>query len=123
MRRLILVAGVAAAILTPTLASAYDGCEARAHDRRVAGTVLGGIAGAVIGNQVSHGGGTIIGGIGGAVIGNQLSKTHCPHYAYYRDRRYEPAAYRYGPARCGWENRSFYGAHGELIHQQVQVCR
>jgi len=130
MRKLILALSLAATVAAPTLAAA-SGCEERAEHRRVAGTILGGLAGAVIGNQVSHGGGALVGGIGGAVVGNQLSRTSCDHY--YRRRAYypQPAAY-YGPARppgvpagahCGWHDQSFYDAHGNLVHQQVQDCR
>lgn len=42
------------------------------------GTVLGGIAGGVIGHQIGRGGGntaaTIVGAIGGAAVGNQIEK-------------------------------------------------
>lgn len=43
-----------------------------------AGTVLGGIAGGVIGHQIGSGGGktaaTVVGAIGGAVVGNEVEK-------------------------------------------------
>jgi outer membrane lipoprotein SlyB len=43
------------------------------------GTVIGGIAGGVIGHQIGSGGGktaaTVIGTIGGAVVGNQIEKS------------------------------------------------
>jgi len=43
-----------------------------------AGTVIGGIAGGVIGHQIGSGGGktaaTVLGTIGGAVVGNQIEK-------------------------------------------------
>src|SRR5690349_13313630 len=82
-------AAIALVALVPTLASAQNACEQRKHDQRVAGTSLGGIAGAVIGSQVSgHGArteGSVIGGVGGAIVGNQLarSKTDCSGYGYY----------------------------------------
>ena len=43
-----------------------------------AGAIIGGIAGAVIGNQIGHGGGrdlaTVAGGVGGAFAGNAIQK-------------------------------------------------
>jgi len=120
MRKFILALSVAATVAVPTLAAA-SGCEERAEHRRVAGTILGGLAGAVIGNQVSHRGGALVGGIGGAVVGNQLSRSNCDHY-YPRHRIYQPAAYRPG-VRCGMRDQAFYDAHGNLVHQQVQDCR
>jgi len=128
MRNTILVLCTAVSLTVPTLTAtgaSADSCEAHAEHRRVAGTILGGLAGAVIGNQISHRGGALVGGIGGAVVGNQLSRTSCDRRAYYR-RGYEPAVYQhgYGPAqRCGMQDQVYYDAGGNPIHRQVQVCR
>ena len=47
-----------------------------------AGTIIGGVAGAVIGHQIGSGTGkdlaTIAGGVGGAVVGNQIAKNTNP---------------------------------------------
>jgi len=124
MRKFILALGIVATVAAPTLAAA-NGCEVRAEHRRVAGTILGGLAGAVIGNQFSHRGGALVGGVGGAVVGNQLSRTSCDHDYRHRGYYRQPAAY-YGPTpggRCGWHDQAFYDAHGNLVHQQIQDCR
>ncbi len=51
-----------------------------------AGTVIGGIAGGVIGHQIGSGGGktaaTIVGTIGGAVVGNQIEKNNVQRSRY-----------------------------------------
>ena len=70
MTRTLLAAGLAAALAIPSLAapvsaSARTYCEQRAHDRRVGGTILGAVAGGLLGNDVSHGGGRT----GGTLIG------------------------------------------------------
>src|SRR5512143_2723279 len=89
MRKHALLAAIAVAALVPTLANAQNACEQRKHDRKVAGTIIGGLAGAIVGSQVSgHGArteGSVIGGVGGAIIGNQLarSKEDCSGYGYY----------------------------------------
>ena len=89
MRKHLLAAGIAAAVLIPSLAMAQETCEQRSANRTT-GTVLGAIGGALLGNAVaSHGGktgGTIIGAGVGAVAGHQIAKhndTHrrC-HYEY-----------------------------------------
>jgi hypothetical protein len=89
MRNHLLVAGIAAAALVPSLAFAQTTCEQQ-HNNRVAGTVGGGLIGALIGSAVAGHGekttGAVIGGVGGAVIGNQVSKgsADCAHaYGYY----------------------------------------
>ena len=89
MRKHLLAAGIAAITLIPTFAAAQQTCEER-RNNRVAGTVVGGVLGALAGSAVAgHGDrneGAVIGGIGGAVIGNQLTKgsPDCQHaYGYY----------------------------------------
>ena len=89
MRKHLLAAGIAAITLIPTLAAAQQTCEER-RNNRVAGTVVGGVLGAIAGSAVAGRGdrneGAVIGGIGGAVIGNQVSKgsADCQHaYGYY----------------------------------------
>ena len=89
MRKHLLAAGVAAVVLIPSLAMAQETCQQRSENR-AAGTVLGAIGGALLGNAVSsHGGktgGTIIGGVAGAAVGSNLAKgpRDCVHaYGYY----------------------------------------
>ncbi|MGH6908649.1 MAG: glycine zipper 2TM domain-containing protein [Phenylobacterium sp.] len=89
MRKHLLAAGIAAITLIPTFAAAQQTCEER-RNNRVAGTVVGGVLGAIAGSAVAGRGdrneGAVIGGIGGAVIGNQVSKgsADCQHaYGYY----------------------------------------
>ena len=84
-----LVAGVAVAALMPTLALAQVTCEQRSTNRAV-GTVAGAGLGALLGSAIAgHGdrtAGAVIGGVGGAVAGNQLTKGHgdCTRaYGYY----------------------------------------
>ncbi len=58
-------------------------CHREKSNNAAAGTILGGIAGAVIGSNVAKGGGrtggAIIGGVGGAALGNTIAKnsTNC----------------------------------------------
>jgi len=133
MRRTLMVLGVVAAVAAPSLASASDYCGQRAHDRRVTGTVLGGVGGALIGGAIGHSGtGALLGGLGGAVIGNQVARTSCDrHYAYrnrtryahhYDNRYYNNAAYA-APGGCHYETRPYYDERGQLTYQPTQVCR
>lgn len=78
MRTLIATAGASviavSALILPQAASASSAC-------RNTGTVVGGVAGALLGNSVADGGGktggTIIGGLGGAVVGHEIAKRNC----------------------------------------------
>lgn len=89
MRNHLLVVGVAAAALIPTFAFAQTSCEQQPTSR-TASTVAGGAIGALLGSAIAgHGDkttGALIGGVGGAVIGNQVGKDRadCAHaYGYY----------------------------------------
>jgi hypothetical protein len=90
MRIRTLAAGACVAVLLPATALAQQTCEQR-QANRVAGTVVGAGVGALAGSAVAgHGDrneGAVIGGLAGAVIGNQLSKggrADCAHaYGYY----------------------------------------
>ena len=89
MRKLLLVAGLAAAALIPSIASAQQSCEAQ-RGNQVAGTIVGAGVGALLGSAIAgrgdHTTGAVIGGVGGAVVGNQLSSPNgdCAHaYGYY----------------------------------------
>ena len=89
MRKFLLVAGLAAAALIPSLASAQTSCGQQ-RDNQVVGTVAGAGIGALIGSAVAprgdRGAGAVIGAVGGGVIGNQATRpgADCAHaYGYY----------------------------------------
>jgi hypothetical protein len=91
MRRSLIIGALVAAIAAPSLANA-ESCQGRAHDRKVTGTVVGGVGGALIGNAITHNTtGAVLGGLSGAVVGNQVARTKCNDRADY-DRR--PDHYR-----------------------------
>jgi hypothetical protein len=94
MKRSVLMLGVAGALAICALtvpATANASCT----DRRVTGTVLGGIGGALIGNSISRGGGgAVIGGLGGALAGNAIAGSGC--HGYYRGGYYRGGYYRSG---------------------------
>lgn len=96
----VLVASALAVAAAPSLAAAQSRCEAVAHDKKVEGTVIGGLLGAGLGAAVSGGraGGAIIGGVAGAAIGNNASRMHCPAgYAEVTDPGYVPPPPAAGP--------------------------
>lgn len=124
-----MIAGLVAAMAAPSLAHARTYCDQRAHDRRVTGTVLGALGGALVGNAVSHRNGAVIGGLGGAVVGNQLARTKCDRgYSYNRRRapsaaaQRDPGLYAASYDRCRYETRSYYDERGRLVQQPTRVC-
>jgi uncharacterized protein YcfJ len=129
MRKNLLLAGLAAAALIPSLAMAQVTCEQRSANR-AAGTAAGAVAGALLGSAVAghgdKGTGAVVGGVGGAVIGNQLARgpRDCAHaYGYYdNDNRWHDngvdrsVAYGYYDRNGAWidgspPNVGGYGAN------------
>lgn len=140
MRKLLMTTGLIAALALPGLALGATRCRQDNSDRKVVGTVLGAVAGGLIGNAVASGGGreggAVIGAVGGAVIGNQLAASsgeRCPHgyVAYEDDERGYPANREAGPDRHDQVWRDGSGRECHWRHEEedradtpwVQACR
>jgi len=139
--RTILLATLVAALGASAVSQAHASCGTAATNKRIAGTVIGAVAGGLVGNAIAeHGGkpgGTIIGAAAGGYAGNQLTKSHCDREGYrsgYYDRRHHrhhryasnDQAYaddRTTSGRCTYEDQPYYNDRAELVHRQVQVCR
>lgn len=101
-----------------------------ACQKRTTGTVVGAVAGGLLGNVVAGRGdrteGTLIGAAVGGLAGNQLSK--CRRAAprsystarSYRSSAAAPASYR--PAGCRYETRGYYDQYGQLVYAPARVC-
>ena len=113
-----LIAATAAGVLAvPTFAAAqpygyYDDCRAHERSNGTAGTIIGGIAGALLGSSVAphHGnraGGAAIGGVAGALIGNSIGRSSAKSNSYAcngYDRRY----YSYSAPSYSYDSRGYY---------------
>jgi surface antigen len=98
-----LIAASAFALVLGTAGAMADDCSGRDH---TAGTVLGAIAGGVLGSAVSHGnggavvGGAILGGLAGNAISRDMDCSDRPYAARAYDRSFRG---RVG-AREEWSN-------------------
>ena len=126
----LIAATAAGALAVPTFASAqpygyYDDCRAKEHSNGAAGTIIGGIAGALLGSSVAphHGnraGAAAIGGVTGAVIGNSIGRSSAKSnsYAcngYTRDGRYysyDSRGYYSGYSAPTYYNGGYDGRYG-----------
>ncbi|WP_372783020.1 glycine zipper 2TM domain-containing protein [Phenylobacterium sp.] len=112
MRNLLALTALAAGISLPLIAapmSASASCESRKNT----GTLVGGVAGALVGNSISHrgAGGAIIGGLGGAVIGHEIAKSGCGTYRH-ASRRGRGAPPQQAAAPAG---RMYYDQYGNAV--------
>jgi hypothetical protein len=81
MKRILIIASLAAGLSLPLLL-APAAANATCRERRVAGTVVGGVGGALVGNALIGGPvGLIAGGLGGAVAGHEIAGAGCHTYA------------------------------------------
>jgi len=143
---LTLAAAVAISVFTPMTASAQvrsyrydeadryyrDACREERRDRRAAGTVLGGIAGAVIGSNVDDDGnraeGTVIGAVAGAAIGNQIGakSVKCDRTGAYWSRGetygYHDRYYYRGYRSDSWYDRRHCRWARDWRGDYVRVC-
>lgn len=150
MRKLAVSCVFAAAVILPVLAAPAI-ADASCAGRKMTGTVLGGVGGALIGNSIARGGGgAVIGGLGGAVLGHEIAASGCNHASYYRGgSRYRESDTRRQPLRrvyydqrgnvvagdstpsadgyaetpvCRTEMQSYYDDRGAVMQGPVQLC-
>jgi hypothetical protein len=77
MKRILIAGALAAALALPMMA-APTAANASCSGRKLTGTVIGGVGGALIGNSISRGGaGAVVGGLGGAYLGHEIAAHGC----------------------------------------------
>lgn len=106
------------AIATPSAAQPYgyydngrNPCQEKQHDHGIAGALLGGAAGAVIGSNVAghsaRTGGAIIGGVAGAALGNNIGRSAARSSDTCEPENAEER-YRSGYYNNGYYNQGYY---------------
>ncbi len=121
-------AAVAALTLAAGAASAqdtrYDGyCYVKQNDAKTTGTVVGALAGAAIGSQVSkheRGLGAVGGAVAGGLIGRQIGKSSVKcyngEYYSYNTGQYSPAPPPEGYSTVYYEQRPDQGAYSTVYY-------
>jgi uncharacterized membrane protein len=120
MKKTFACTALAALLALPMLAAPTD-ADASCRTRKVNGTILGGVGGALLGGAVTHGAtGPIVGGIGGAVVGHEIGRGGCSKKTtYYAPRRSsaraQPAA---TPVR-----KVYYDQYGNVVSSEPVYAR
>jgi outer membrane lipoprotein SlyB len=127
MRPIAMIAGLALAIGAAPVAADAASCP-----KRTTGTVVGAVAGGLLGSAIAGNGdnteGVIAGAALGGLAGNQLTKckrryaTRSYRAPSYRSSSYRPASYARAPV-CRYETRAYYDPYGQLVHAPQRVCR
>lgn len=77
MRKTFAFTALAALVALPMVA-APTSADASCRSRKLNGTIIGGVGGALLGGAVTHGStGPIVGGLGGAVVGHEIGRDGC----------------------------------------------
>ena len=103
-----------AAIFTlPMIAGAGD-ADASCRSRKLNGTVIGGVGGALLGGAVTHGStGPIVGGLGGAVVGHEIGRNGCGRQTQARRSAYRHSASAAQPSRA--VRKVYYDQNGNVV--------
>ncbi len=115
MRKTLAYTALAALIALPMIAGPTD-AEASCRSRKVNGTLLGGVGGALLGGAVTHGStGPIVGGLGGAVIGHEIGRGGCgkQNRTYSQRTRTRYASTPAAPARA--VRKVYYDQYGNQV--------
>jgi hypothetical protein len=123
-----------AAIPQAALADPADGCAQQRHGNEVAGAIVGGIAGAAIGNGASHdrGAGTALGALAGGALGAGIggAATNCedggpppppPPPSYGPPPREAPAYYEGGPPDDGDGWRGGFHGYPQFRDEEAHI--
>ena len=120
MKKTLAYTALAALIALPMLASPTD-ADASCRSRKLNGTVIGGVGGALLGGAVTHGStGPIVGGLGGAVVGHEIGRSGCRsrHTAYYAPRQSSARAQASTPVR-----KVYYDQYGNVVASEPVYAR
>ncbi|WP_310542895.1 hypothetical protein [Phenylobacterium sp.] len=114
MRKTFTLTALAALVALPLIAGPTD-ADASCRSRKLNGTVIGGLGGALLGGAVTHGStGPIVGGLGGAVVGHEIGRSGCGRqnrgYAQNTRSRYAAAP---APARA--VRKVYYDQYGNPV--------
>lgn len=121
--RIVMIAGAAA-----TLALAPQTSEA-ACSKRTTGTVVGAVAGGLLGNAVASRGarteGALLGAAVGGFAGNQLTKCKRPPPRRYSSAGVSRQSSHLAERRsvsCRYESRIYYDGYGRPVEAPARVC-
>ncbi len=113
MRKTFKYLALAAIVALPMIAGSSD-ADASCRSRKLNGTVIGGVGGALLGGAVTHGStGPIVGGLGGAVVGHEIGRNGCARQAQASHRRYRSSASAAQPARA--VRKVYYDQNGNVV--------
>jgi uncharacterized protein YcfJ len=120
MKKTVVYAALAALIALPMVSAPTDADAASCRNRKVNGTILGGVGGALLGGAVTHGStGPVVGGVGGAVLGHEIGRSGCrKRTAYYAPRRSSYRASAPTPVR-----KVYYDRYGNVVASEPVYAR
>lgn len=118
MRKFVTLSALAALIALPLIAGPTD-ADASCRSRKLNGTILGGVGGALLGGAVTHGStGPIVGGVGGAVVGHEIGRNGCGRRTQASYQHRQPTRHAQAqPSRA--VQKVYYDQYGNVVRSQA----
>ena len=121
MKKTLACTALAALMALPLLA-APTAADASCRSRKLNGTILGGVGGALLGGAVTHGStGPIVGGLGGAVVGHEIGRSGCGRRAAYQAPQHRSVRASNAPARA--TRTVYYDRYGNVVGSEPVYAR
>ncbi len=119
MKKTLAITALATLIALPMLAAPSE-ADASCRSRKLNGTIIGGVGGALLGGAVTHGStGPIIGGLGGAVVGHEVGRNGCGRSRAYVAPRHRTAA----RAQATSVRKVYYDRYGNVVASEPASVR
>ena len=120
MKKTLACTALAALMALPLLA-APTAADASCRSRKLNGTILGGVGGALLGGAVTHGStGPIVGGVGGAVVGHEIGRNGCGRRTAYHAPRRTSAGHAYNAPAT---RKVYYDRYGNVVGSEPVYTR
>ena len=119
MKKTLVLTALAALIALPMLAAPSE-ADASCRSRKLNGTIIGGVGGALLGGAVTHGStGPIVGGLGGAVVGHEVGRNGCGRSRAYVAPRHRTAS----RAQATSVRKVYYDRYGNVVASEPAYVR
>ena len=121
MKKTLACTALAALMALPLLA-APTAADASCRSRKLNGTILGGVGGALLGGAVTHGStGPIVGGLGGAVVGHEIGRSGCGRRTAYQAPQRRSLRASKAPASA--TRTVYYDRYGNVVGSEPVYAR
>ncbi|WP_293675986.1 hypothetical protein [uncultured Phenylobacterium sp.] len=124
MKKTLACTALAALLALPMASIATDADAASCRNRKVNGTIIGGVGGALLGGAVTSGStGPVVGGLGGAVLGHEIGRSGCRKRTAYYAPRNSSSRSSYRAETPKPVRKVYYDQYGNVVSSEPVYSR